>query len=50
MNAKIDSLKLYKKEYDYPYTFGTYATIELIKATPGAVRGVYNYCIQEHTD
>lgn len=37
----IGVLKPYKKEYDYSYTSGAYATIEMIRARPEAVRAVY---------
>jgi TrmH family RNA methyltransferase len=39
MNNKI--LRSYKEGYDYSYTSGTYATIEILKANPDAVRAVY---------
>lgn len=39
MNSK--NLRPYKEEYDYSYTSGAYATIEMLKANPGVVRAVY---------
>ncbi len=39
MNNKI--LRPYKEEYDYSYTSGAYATIEMLKANPDVVRAVY---------
>lgn len=38
---KDKTLKPYKKENDYSYASGAYATIELLKANPGIVRAVY---------
>ncbi|MDD4422731.1 MAG: TrmH family RNA methyltransferase, partial [Eubacteriales bacterium] len=39
MSRKI--LRSYKEEYDYSYTSGAYATIEMIKVNPDIVRAVY---------
>lgn len=39
MNSK--NLGPYKEEYDYSYTSGAYATIEMLKANPDVVRSVY---------
>lgn len=39
MNSK--NIKPYKEEYDYSYTSGAYATIEMLKANPDIVRAVY---------
>ena len=39
MNRK--NLRPYKEEYDYSYTSGAYATIELLKANPDVVKAVY---------
>jgi len=39
MNYK--NLRPYKEEYDYSYTSGAYATIEMLKANPDVVRTVY---------
>lgn len=38
---KGNIIRAYKKEYDYSYASGAYATIELIRANPGIVRAVY---------
>jgi len=34
-------MKAYKKEYDYTYTSGAYATIEMLEAKPGAAKKIY---------
>lgn len=39
MNNK--NLRPYKEEYDYSYTSGAYATIEMLRANPAVVRAVY---------
>lgn len=39
MNRKI--LRPYKEEFDYSYTSGAYATIEMLRANPGVVRAVF---------
>jgi len=39
MNSK--HLKPYKEEFDYSYTSGAYATIEMLKANPGVAKSVY---------
>jgi len=41
MNAKHDKKRQYKKENDHSYSFGAYATIELIKSRPEMVREIY---------
>lgn len=38
---KDNNIKQYKKEFDYSYTSGAYATIEMIKANPEIVEAVY---------
>ncbi len=38
---KSKNLKSYKEEYDYSYTSGAYATIEMLKVKPDAARTVY---------
>lgn len=40
-NNNIGVLKAYKKEYDYSYTLGAYATIEMILTRPQIVHCVY---------
>lgn len=37
----MEPIKPYKKNFDYSYTLGAFPTIELIKARPKQVRGVY---------
>lgn len=37
----MEPIKPYKKSFDYSYTLGAFPTIELIKARPKQVRGVY---------
>lgn len=39
-NNNISTLKPYKKEYDYSYTLGAYATIEMIQTRPKLARAV----------
>lgn len=48
MNKKI--IPPYRKEYDYSYTYGAYATIEIIKANPCIVRNVYIHSKYSGTD
>ncbi len=36
-----NKIKVYKKEFDYSYTSGAYATIEMIRANPKIVEAVY---------
>lgn len=40
-NNNIGTLKPYKKEYDYSYTLGAYATIEMLQGRPALARAVY---------
>ncbi len=37
----MEPIKQYKKSFDYSYTLGAFPTIELIKARPNQVKGVY---------
>lgn len=49
-NTNTIKLKAYKKEFDYSYTSGAFATIELLKTRPELLDCVYVHSLYRDTD